>query len=143
MAEARSADRQRYCREVIDRQQASGQSIVGFCTQEGLEAVRQLRRSYQGTMTSCRPSHHASLLSLAARCPAADENVKTTAAVAGQRRNGTMTCMAGSSFHTCRYGRHCSVIRDDGLRSNRTIPRQSPSVFSIHVNSFAFVSTRH
>ena len=36
MAKARSADRQRYWREVIERQQASGQSIVGFCSQEGL-----------------------------------------------------------------------------------------------------------
>ncbi len=32
----KSADRQRYWREVIERQQASGQSIVGFCSQEGL-----------------------------------------------------------------------------------------------------------
>ena len=36
MAKARSADRQRYWREVIERQQASGQSIVGFCSKEGL-----------------------------------------------------------------------------------------------------------
>jgi hypothetical protein len=36
MAKARSADRQRYWREVIERQQSSGQSIVGFCSKEGL-----------------------------------------------------------------------------------------------------------
>ncbi len=36
MAKTRSADRQRYWREVIERQQASGQSIVGFCAKEGL-----------------------------------------------------------------------------------------------------------
>jgi hypothetical protein len=36
MAKAMNADRQRYWREVIERQQASGQSIVGFCSTEGL-----------------------------------------------------------------------------------------------------------
>jgi len=36
MAKTRSADRQRYWREVIECQQASGQSIVGFCSKEGL-----------------------------------------------------------------------------------------------------------
>jgi hypothetical protein len=36
MAKARSADRQRYWREVIERQQASGQSIVGFRSKERL-----------------------------------------------------------------------------------------------------------
>ena len=36
MAKTRSADRRRYWREVIERQQASGQSIVGFCAKEGL-----------------------------------------------------------------------------------------------------------
>ena len=36
MAKARSADRQRYWREVIERQRASGQSIVGFCSKEAL-----------------------------------------------------------------------------------------------------------
>ena len=36
MAKARSADRQRYWREVIERQRASGQSVVGFCSKEGL-----------------------------------------------------------------------------------------------------------
>jgi hypothetical protein len=50
MAKARSADRQRYWREVIERQQASGQSIVGFCAQEKLAPAsfhawkRRLRR---------------------------------------------------------------------------------------------------
>jgi hypothetical protein len=36
MAKTRSADRQQYWREVIEHQQASGQSIVGFCSKEGL-----------------------------------------------------------------------------------------------------------
>ena len=36
MTTARSADRQRYWREVNERQRASGQSIVGFCSKEGL-----------------------------------------------------------------------------------------------------------
>jgi len=36
MAKPRRSDRQRYWREVIERQQASGQRIFGFCSQEGL-----------------------------------------------------------------------------------------------------------
>jgi hypothetical protein len=36
MARATNADRQRYWREVIERQRASGQSIVRFCAKEGL-----------------------------------------------------------------------------------------------------------
>ena len=36
MAKTRSADRQRHWREAIERQQASGQSVVGFCAKEGL-----------------------------------------------------------------------------------------------------------
>ena len=54
MAKARSSDRQRYWREVIERQQASGQSIVGFCSKEGLAPAsfhawkRRLRRSRRG-----------------------------------------------------------------------------------------------
>ncbi len=36
MAKTRSADRQRHWREAIERQRASGQSIVGFCAKEGL-----------------------------------------------------------------------------------------------------------
>src|ERR1035437_660355 len=54
MAKARSADRQRYWREIIERQQASGQSIVGFCSKEGLAPAsfhawkRRLRRSRRG-----------------------------------------------------------------------------------------------
>jgi hypothetical protein len=36
MAKARNANRQQYWREVIERQRASGQSIVGFCAKEGL-----------------------------------------------------------------------------------------------------------
>jgi len=51
MAKASRADRQRYWREVIERQRASGQSIVGFCSTEGLAPAsfhawkRRLRRS--------------------------------------------------------------------------------------------------
>ena len=54
MAKASRADRQRYWREVIERQQASGQSIVGFCSKEGLAPAsfhawkRRLRRSRRG-----------------------------------------------------------------------------------------------
>ena len=36
MAKTKSADRQRQWRELIERQQASGQSIVGFCAKERL-----------------------------------------------------------------------------------------------------------
>lgn len=36
MAKTRSTDRQRYWREVIERQQVGEQSIVGFCSKEGL-----------------------------------------------------------------------------------------------------------
>ncbi len=36
MARATNGDRQRYWREAIERQQASGQSIVGFCSKEKL-----------------------------------------------------------------------------------------------------------
>ena len=55
MAKTRSADRQRYWREVIERQQASGQSIVGFCSKEGLAPAsfhawkRRLRRPRRET----------------------------------------------------------------------------------------------
>ena len=55
MAKASRADRQRYWREVIERQQASGQSIVGFCSKEGLAPAsfhawkRRLRRPQHGT----------------------------------------------------------------------------------------------
>jgi hypothetical protein len=55
MAKARSADRRRYWREVIERQQASGQSIVGFCSKEGLAPAsfhawkRRLRRPKRET----------------------------------------------------------------------------------------------
>ncbi len=50
MARAKNGDRQRYWREVIERQQASGQSIVGFCSKEKLAPAtfhawkRRLRR---------------------------------------------------------------------------------------------------
>ena len=51
MAKVRSTDRRRYWQEVIERQRASGQSIVGFCSKEGLAPAsfhawkRRLRRS--------------------------------------------------------------------------------------------------
>ena len=55
MAKTRSADRQRHWREAIERQQASGQSIVGFCAKEGLSPAsfhawkRRLRRPQRET----------------------------------------------------------------------------------------------
>ena len=55
MAKARSADRQRYWRGLIERQRASGQSIVGFCSKEGLAPAsfhawkRRLRRPRRET----------------------------------------------------------------------------------------------
>ena len=55
MAKIGSADRQRHWREAIERQQASGQSIVGFCGQEGLSLAsfhawkRRLRRPQRET----------------------------------------------------------------------------------------------
>ena len=51
MAKASRADRRWYWQAVIERQQASGQSIVGFCFKEGLAPAsfhawkRRLRRS--------------------------------------------------------------------------------------------------
>jgi hypothetical protein len=54
MAKARSADRRRYWQAVIERQQVSGQSIVGFCSKEGLAPAsfhawkRRVRRSRHG-----------------------------------------------------------------------------------------------
>jgi hypothetical protein len=36
MAKTRSADRQQFWRQVVERQRASGQSIVRFCSNEGL-----------------------------------------------------------------------------------------------------------
>lgn len=36
MAKSRNADRQRYWQKMIERQQASGQSIVGFCAEKRL-----------------------------------------------------------------------------------------------------------
>jgi hypothetical protein len=54
MAMASRADRRRYWQAVIERQQASGQSIVGFCSKEGLAPAsfhawkRRLRRSRRG-----------------------------------------------------------------------------------------------
>jgi hypothetical protein len=54
MAKASRADRRRYWQAAIERQQASGQSIVGFCSTEGLAPAsfhawkRRLRRSRCG-----------------------------------------------------------------------------------------------
>jgi hypothetical protein len=54
MAKASRADRRRYWQAVIERQQAGGQSIVGFCSKEGLAPAsfhawkRRLRRSRCG-----------------------------------------------------------------------------------------------
>ena len=54
MAKASRADRRRYWQAIIERQQASGQSIVGFCSKEGLAPAsfhawkRRLRRSQRG-----------------------------------------------------------------------------------------------
>ena len=36
MAKTSSADRRRYWREVVECQRTSGQSIIGFCSREGL-----------------------------------------------------------------------------------------------------------
>ena len=50
MVRVTNEDPQRYWREVIERQQASGQSIVGFCAKQGLAPAsfhawkRRLRR---------------------------------------------------------------------------------------------------
>jgi hypothetical protein len=55
MAKPMSVDRQRYWREVIGRQRASGQSIIGFCSKEGLAPAsfhawkRRLGRSHRET----------------------------------------------------------------------------------------------
>jgi hypothetical protein len=54
MAKASRADRRQYWQAVIERQQASGRSIVGFCSTEGLAPAsfhawkRRLRRSRRG-----------------------------------------------------------------------------------------------
>jgi len=54
MAKASRADRRRYWQAVIERQQASGQTIVRFCSKEGLAPAsfhawkRRLRRSRRG-----------------------------------------------------------------------------------------------
>jgi hypothetical protein len=55
VAKTSIVDRQRHWREAIERQRASGQSIVGFCGQEGLSLAsfhawkRRFRRSQRGT----------------------------------------------------------------------------------------------
>lgn len=55
MTKTKSGDRKRYWREVIERQQASGQSVVGFCSQEGLAPAsfhawkRRLRQARRET----------------------------------------------------------------------------------------------
>ena len=53
MAKDKRLDRRRYWQETIERQQASGQSIVGFCAKEGLSPAsfhawkRRLRRPWR------------------------------------------------------------------------------------------------
>jgi hypothetical protein len=55
MVKTRSGDRERYWREVIERQEASGQSIVGFCAQEKVALAsfhawkRRLRQAGRAT----------------------------------------------------------------------------------------------
>jgi hypothetical protein len=55
MAKTRSEDRRRHWREAIDRQQASGESIVAFCAKQGLSLAsfhawkRRLRRRQRET----------------------------------------------------------------------------------------------
>jgi hypothetical protein len=55
MAKTMSEDRRRHWREAIDRQQASGESIVAFCAKEGLSPAsfhawkRRLRRRQRET----------------------------------------------------------------------------------------------
>ena len=55
MAKTRSEDRRRHWLEAIDRQQASGESIVAFCAKEGLSPAsfhawkRRLRRRQRET----------------------------------------------------------------------------------------------
>jgi hypothetical protein len=55
MAKTKSADRQRHWREAIERQQASGQSIVEFCAKERLSPAsfhawkRRLGRARRAT----------------------------------------------------------------------------------------------
>ena len=55
MAGTSNADRRRRWQEAIERQEASGQSIVGFCSKEGLAPAsfhawkRRLRRPQRGT----------------------------------------------------------------------------------------------
>jgi transposase-like protein len=55
MAKTSRADRRRYWQEAIERQEGSGQSIVGFCAKEGLSPAsfhawkRRLRRHQRAT----------------------------------------------------------------------------------------------
>jgi hypothetical protein len=51
MAKSRSADRQQYWREAIERQRTSGQSIVGFCSKEGLTPT-SLRLPYDTVVST-------------------------------------------------------------------------------------------
>jgi hypothetical protein len=76
MAKARSGDRQRYWQAVIERQQASGQSIVGFCSKEGLAPAsfhawkRRLR--WPRRRTGRRPAKQALVPVQIIRDPKAD-----------------------------------------------------------------------
>jgi hypothetical protein len=62
MVKASRADRRRYWQTVIDRQQASGQDIVGFCFTDGLAPApfhawtRRLRPSPLATRLPLKPS---------------------------------------------------------------------------------------
>lgn len=67
MAKTMGADRQRFWREVIDRQRTSGQSIVGFCAKEGLTAAsfhawKQRLRQPRTCPDDCRRSAKRSLV---------------------------------------------------------------------------------
>jgi hypothetical protein len=54
MARTRNEDRRQYWQKAIERQQASGQSIVGFCAEEGVSTAsfhawkRRCRRPQRG-----------------------------------------------------------------------------------------------
>ena len=64
MATTRSADRERYWREVIERQEVSGESIVGFCAGEGLSLAsfhawkRRLRPPRRKSGRSTKGNRH-------------------------------------------------------------------------------------
>ncbi len=55
MARTGNADRQRHWRDAIERQVASGQSIVGFCARKGFPQHHSMRGSDDSGGTSARP----------------------------------------------------------------------------------------